>query len=339
MEDALKSTSGLSGKRLALRELRLVYTDALEEHLADGTENSKHSACDIGRWAIAQEIGVTKVVAVHHECVGRILFRLAGSVSCKEGLRRAGDFLAEALSPYEQAHRGSSETIPALRQMNERMEREIQRIALAVHDEAGQLIYAVHLAIATAAEASSPVVHQHLAEIGAMLHRAEQGLRRLSHELRPMILDDLGLTPALQSLAERVSRTTGIAIEFEGSVDHRLDAKVETALYRIVHEALTNVVKHAHAKKVTIELQRDHTMLKCLIRDDGVGFDPAGVGKGQRGLGLAGVRERAAAVGGTLQIKSEPQRGTELLVEIPLRKTTCRSEYSSPMTTPSFARP
>src|SRR6266849_3712422 len=224
-EAVTRSIGDLSGRKLVLRELRLTYSDALEEHLAAGTEISKRRALDIGHWAIG--VGATKVVAVHHECLGKILFRLAGTVSCKEGLRRAGDFLAEALSPYEQAHRGSCETIPALRQMNEKMEREIQRIALAVHDEAGQLLYAVHLAIATAAEASNPTVHQHLAEIGAMLQRAEQGLRRLSHELRPMILDDLGLAPALQSLAERISRTNGIAIEFEGWLEHRLAASVE----------------------------------------------------------------------------------------------------------------
>ena len=192
MSEAVARGRGLSPRRLLLQELRLVYANALEEHLVDGTEASRRQACDIGRWAIAQGIGVLKTAIIHHECLGRILVRLSGSLPFKEGLRRAAEFLAEVLSQYELAHRRSREAVPALRALNEKMEREIQRIALAVHDEAGQLLYAARLAISAAADAASPTVRQRLAEVEAILNRAEQELRQLSHDLRPTILDDLG---------------------------------------------------------------------------------------------------------------------------------------------------
>src|SRR5260370_30606297 len=210
MNEMLGRGSVMPPRKLALRELRLVYADALETYLVDGREAAPRRACEIGRLAIAQGISVLKIATVHHESLGRILIRLSRTVPFKDGLRRAGEFLVDAVSPYELAHRGSREAVLALRQLNEKMEREMQRIALAVHDEAGQLLYAARLAMSTAAEAASPPSQQRMAEIGAILNRAEQELRRVSHDLRPTILDDLGLVPALQFLGERVSRSMGI---------------------------------------------------------------------------------------------------------------------------------
>src|SRR6266550_1636268 len=100
MSEVVARGRGLSPRRLLLQELRLVYTNALETHLVDGTEASRHEACDIARWAIAQGIGVVKIATIHHECLGRILVRLSGSLPFKEGLRRAAEFLAEAISQY-----------------------------------------------------------------------------------------------------------------------------------------------------------------------------------------------------------------------------------------------
>ncbi len=327
MNELFASGSVIPPRKLALRELRLVYPNALETYLVGASEASPRRACEIGRWAIAQGIGVLKLATVHHESLGRILIRLSRTVAFKDGLRRAGEFLADALSPYELAHRGSREAVLALRQLNEKMEREMQRIALAVHDEAGQLLYAARLAMSsTAAEAASPPVQQRMAEIGAILNRAEQELRRVSHDLRPTILDDLGLVPALQFLAERVSKSTGISVHFESFVENRFAANVKTALYRIVQEALTNVTRHSGAKNVTIELRRDLTRLTCLVQDDGVGFDPGVLWSREgRGMGLTGIRDRAVALGGRLQIHSQPHRGTELLVEIPLKRRTYQS--------------
>lgn len=121
-----------------------------------------------------------------------------------------------------------------------------------------------------------------------LLDRIEEHLRRLSHELRPTILDDLGLFPAIEFLAQGVSRRMGLPITMEGSTEGRLPPLIETALYRIVQEALTNVTKHAQATRVTVRLQREVRKICCSIRDDGIGFDVPAVlaRRGERGLGL-----------------------------------------------------
>ena len=106
----------------------------------------------------------------------------------------------------------------------------------------------------------------------------------------------------------------------EGSTEGRLPLSIETALYRIVQEALTNISKHAQATQVRIEFQWEARRIRCVVRDDGIGFDVPSVlhRKGEQGLGLIGIRERLNALGGTLQITSAPGRGTELLITIPL---------------------
>jgi signal transduction histidine kinase len=308
-------------RALSTRDHSALYTGGLKAYMGDPSEGLLRHAYEIGRWAVAQGKGVMEMVTVHHEALGRILRRSSGSASLEE-LRRAGEFFAESLSPYEMAHRGFREAIIALRQLNETMEREIQRIAHDVHDQAGPLFDAARLAMSGVARDLSPAMQERFREIGAILDQAETELRRLSHELRPMILDDLGLVPALQCLADRVSKRASLSVRVESSLAGRQPAHVETALYRIVQEALTNVIRHSGASNVKIELRSDERMkLRCGIHDDGVGFDPAvHSGRGERGLGLVGIRERLNAIGGKLRIRSEPGWGTELFAEIPVEK-------------------
>jgi signal transduction histidine kinase len=220
------------------------------------------------------------------------------------------------------AHRGFRDAISALHQLNETLEQEIQRIAHAVHDEAGQLLVAARLAMSGVARDVSPPIRGRLEEVGTILDQVEQQLRGLSHELRPLILDDLGLVPALQFLAGGISRRTELSIRVQSSLHGRYAPNIETALYRIVQEALTNTAKHARAKNVEIHLTNVAQTLHCLVQDDGVGFEAPQSPSGQHraGLGLVGIRERLAAVGGTLQVDSTVGRGTELLVRIPLEK-------------------
>jgi two-component system sensor histidine kinase UhpB len=255
---------------------------------------------------------------MHHEALARILARTS-SPSAQQ-ISRAGEFFCETLFPYEMAHRGFRQNICALRQLNEALEREIQRIAHSVHDEAGQLLDAAPLTTSGLAQEVNPFLQRRLREVGMILEQADKELRRLSRELRPIILDDLGLVPALQSLAERTARRSNVLVSVESSLEDRVPANIETTLYRVVQEAMTNVAWHSGAKNVKVELSRDaNSNLRCTVRDDGVGFDVASVlsRKGQGGLGLIGIRERLNAVGGTLQIRSGPGRGTELIVDIP----------------------
>jgi two-component system sensor histidine kinase UhpB len=302
------------------RDLEQAYTQALGDYLSNGGEDALHSAYEIGRAGLADGLGVLDMSAMHHAALAQVLQRMSRPDSLKQDLERAQELFGETLSSYEMAHRGFRDAISALHQLNETLEQEIQRIAHAVHDEAGQLLVAARLAMSGVSHELSPSLQGRLQEVGAILDQVEKQLRRLSHELRPTILDDLGLVPALQFLAEGISKRAELAIQIRSSLKGRYAPNVETALYRIIQEALTNVTKHARAKNVEIQLGVVAKHLRCLVHDDGVGFDAPSVlsCKERSGLGLVGIRERLNAVGGTVQIDSAVGRGTELLVKIPV---------------------
>jgi two-component system sensor histidine kinase UhpB len=211
----------------------------------------------------------------------------------------------------------------ALHSLNARLEDEARRIAHALHDEAGQLLASVYLAVAEVAGDLPAPVRPRLEAITALLDQVAEQLRHLSHELRPVILDHLGLIPALEFLAQGVSRRTGLAVTIDASLPGKLPPSIQTALYRILQESLTNVSKHAQARHVSVCLHQDVRTISCSIRDDGVGFDPPAVcaNRDKTGLGLIGIRERLAPLGGTLSIVTGPGRGTTLDIKIPLKNS------------------
>jgi signal transduction histidine kinase len=140
-------------------------------------------------------------------------------------------------------------------------------------------------------------------------------VRRLAVELRPKALDDFGLLPALERLAQTFTEQVGIETDVEASLgDTRLPPEVETALYRLVQEALTNVVKHSRARHVSISLVRRTSSVSAVIEDDGVGFAELS----GDGLGLIGMRERVGLLDGRLEIESRPDHGTTIMAEVPL---------------------
>jgi PAS domain S-box-containing protein len=201
-------------------------------------------------------------------------------------------------------------------------EEESRRIARELHDEAGQVTASIHLALAEIDRELPESARRRLDGVRELLDELEDRLRRLSHELRPTILDDLGLGPALEFLAEGFTARSGIPAAVDGTTKGRLEPVVETAVYRIVQEALTNIARHARATHASIRLSRETKALRCSIRDDGVGLrsDPFAAGpSGRRGLGLLGIRERLDALGGKLNVRSGPGSGTELRVHIPIR--------------------
>src|SRR5712664_1716800 len=295
------------------------YRSALSEYAARSGEAALGRAYDLGRKAMTEGKSLLEIVAIHHEALQGIVREAKKEKRHGELLRASAEFLAESLSPYEMAHRGFQDAVKALRQFNETLEEEIKRIAYAVHDEAGQVLVAVHLALARLA-AELPDKQQQIRELEGLLNKVEQQLRRYSHELRPTVLDDLGWIPAIRFLAESVSKRTHLLIEVKAAFAGRLSGAMETALYRIVQEALTNASKHAKATRVWIQVRRQGRTLCCSIRDDGEGFDAhvAHAEGKRRGLGLIGIRERLNAVGGTLSIHSAPGRGTKLLIRLPL---------------------
>ena len=304
----------------SIRTFEARYAVALRAHIDGGSEMTLLAAYELGRDALASGVGVLQMAALQHATLLDVC-RQAGLPEKVERIIHAAEgFARESLSPFEMAHRGVTDANSALRRINDILEEQIQGIARELHDEAGQLLASVHLALHDVGRDLAPPSRQRLQDVRGLLDRIEEQLRRISHELRPLILDDLGLVPAIQFLGDGVSRRAGIAVIVKGSTKERLPPVVETTLYRIVQEALNNAARHARASNVTVTLQHADGQIRCSISDDGVGLPPAAEGtrQGGRGLGLIGIRERIAPLSGTLQIQSGKRKGTELLVTIPL---------------------
>jgi signal transduction histidine kinase len=303
------------------------YRSAFEEYARRGGEGALGRAYALGRRGIGEKKSLVEIASLHHQALHRALADAQGAACRQDLLAAASEFLAEALSPYEMAHRGVQDAIVALRQLNETLEEEIKRIAYAVHDEAGQLLVAVHLALADVARELPKPQKEQVRRIEELLNQVEKQLRRYSHELRPTVLDDLGWIPAIRFLAEGVSKRANLSIQIKTTVAGRLPGPIEIALYRIVQEALTNAAKHSKASRVWIRIGRKNRLFCCSIEDDGVGFDVRAVqsdGK-RRGLGLIGMKERLNGIGGTLSLDSARGRGTRLLIQLPMEAWNANS--------------
>jgi signal transduction histidine kinase len=297
------------------------YRSALCEYAEGGGEAALRKAYELGRRAIDDGKSLIEIAALHHQALMALVKETKDEERHAANMLRAGaDFLAESLSPYEMAHRGFHDAVKALRQLNETLEEEIKRIAYAVHDEAGQLLVAVHLALAEVSRELPKAQQDSLGGIEQLLNQVETQLRRYSHELRPTVLDDLGWIPAIRFLAEGVSKRTNVPIQIKTTFAGRLPGAVEIALYRLVQEALTNATKHGKPSRVSIQVSRTGPALCCSIQDDGTGFDVRAVesDRGRRGLGLIGMRERLSAIGGTFSIDSAPGHGTKLSIRVPM---------------------
>ena len=206
----------------------------------------------------------------------------------------------------------------AFRRVVEAQELERRRLARELHDETGQALTSIMLGLKSLEDAvDGEDARRSVANLRELVVATLQDVRRLAVELRPKVLDDFGLVPALERLTESFAEQTEIDVRFESGLgDERLPADVETALYRIVQESLTNVVKHAHARVVSIVLARKPDAVALVIEDDGRGFDPAD--KREGGLGLEGIRERVGLLEGKLQVESREGAGTTIVAEVRL---------------------
>jgi len=307
------------------------YRSALWEYVQRGGEAALGRAYELGRRAINEKKSLMEIASLHHRALQGRLAGAEGGACRQKLLAAAAEFLAESLSPYEMAHRGVQDAIAALRQLNETLEEEIKRIAYAVHDEAGQLLVAVHLALADLAHELLEPQKERVERIEELLNQVEKQLRRYSHELRPTVLDDLGWIPAIRFLAEGVSKRANLSVEIKTTAAGRLPGPMEIALYRIVQEALTNAAKHSKADRVWIRIGQKNGIFCCSIEDDGIGFNVRAVqsnGK-RRGLGLIGMKERLNAIGGTLSIDSARGKGTRLLIQLPTEARNANSHRTS----------
>jgi signal transduction histidine kinase len=233
-----------------------------------------------------------------------------------EDVRLAETFAARAAVAVDLSGRVARD---ALRRVVAAQELERRRLARELHDETGQALTSILLGLKGVEDArNEDDVRAATAQLRELVVTTLQDVRRLAVELRPKALDDFGLVPALERLAETFGEQTGIKVELEPQLgDERLPSELETALYRITQEALTNVVKHAQANHVSIVLARREGSVTALIEDDGRGFTPGDTR--EEGLGMLGMQERIALVGGQLTVESSRGGGTTLAVEVPLR--------------------
>ncbi|MGH3015430.1 MAG: GAF domain-containing sensor histidine kinase, partial [Gaiellaceae bacterium] len=265
-----------------------------------------HSALFVPLVARGRGIGV----AIAHDKIG------PGPSFDDDDLRLAETLAQRAAIAVDLSERVSRD---AVRRVVEAQELERARLARELHDETGQALTSILLGLKPLEQtALSDETVAAVASVRELVVSTLQDVRRLAVELRPSALDDFGLVSAVERLAETFREQTGMQVDLETQLgEERLPGAVETALYRIVQEALTNIVKHAEASRVSILLTRKDGSALAVVEDDGLGFDPGAAR--DEGLGLVGMRERVALVGGRLRIESAMGAGATLVAEVPLR--------------------
>lgn len=203
-------------------------------------------------------------------------------------------------------------------------EAERARVARDLHDDVGQALTSVLLALhlvedsLAATSVDLPDARTRVMDVRELVADALRRARQLAFDLRPTVLDDIGLVPALQRLTHDVAERGGVPVELAVTAfgpEERLSPETETVVYRIVQESLTNVVRHAHASHASVTVTGRGAHVRTLIEDDGTGFDPD-QRQPHADLGLEGMTERAALVGGTLQVLSKPGSGTLVVLEV-----------------------
>jgi signal transduction histidine kinase len=212
-----------------------------------------------------------------------------------------------------------------LRQLVHAEEEERRRLSRRLHDQMGQHLAALTLGLQRLepTASSAPEASKRLGDLRALVDRIDHEVRRIAVDLRPASLDDLGLSEAIGQCVREWSERSGVPADFQaiGLSDRPLSPSVETALYRVVQEALTNVLKHARATRVSVVAERREGEVRLIVEDDGAGFDGETVrgrkDRRERGLGLVGIREGVQTLGGTVTVESAPSRGTSVFVRIP----------------------
>ena len=323
------------------------YSEALQDYLKQPREMGLRRAGELGRDAMLGGLGVQEMSAIHHESVSRLLSGILNddeykdrgndanpgpcedrspslkSIAAQEiapALTAASNFFAESMSPFEVDRREFRRSNTALRYQNGKLEDRVSRVSRVVFDEAEQLLAAAGLAL-DRANCQLPARRAHLDEVQNLLDRLGEQLASCSGDLRPRVLEDLGLSAAIQSLSRRVQAVAQIDIVADTvseTVAGPLPPEVGTALYRAVQEALTNVVRHARANHVKIRLCHKGGWVQCSVRDDGIGFDPSRLfsGTAEPGSGLISIWESLRLIGGTLAIHSSSGSGTEVAMTV-----------------------
>lgn len=305
-------------QRSAVRAIDEQYRSALLEYVTSRKEAALVDGYELGRRALSEGLGVLEMIGIHSRAVAAIIAGQHSAHEREQMLDAQTSFAIEALSPFEMAHRAFQDANAMLRKLNDVLEGQAKRIASELHNEAGQLLATVHVALADAARDLPEEKTIHIAMVRNLLVEIEDRLRNLSYDLRPSVLEDLGLCAALELLADGVSKRWGLPVTVNASIEDYIPASIENTVYRIAQEALTNAAKHAQASQAEIELRQARRTLVCSVRDNGVGIDDTAALRKRRGLGLTEIRERVAALGGVVRLGLNNERGTDLTIEIPM---------------------
>lgn len=271
----------------------------------------------------ARELGITTALyvplIVHGEAIGVVAAhdKLGDDAHFDDDdLRLSESLAARAAIAVDLSERVTRD---GMRKVVEAQELERKRLARELHDETGQALTSILLGLKSLEQAlDSDEAREGVASLRDLVVSTLQDVRRLAVELRPSALDDFGLAPALERLVDTYGRQAAVPVHLEIRLgDDRLPAEIETTLYRMVQEALTNVAKHADATSISIVLTRTASSVRLVVEDDGAGFEPGGARGG--GLGLPGMRERVALLDGRLRVESAHGKGTTLVAEVPVR--------------------
>jgi len=286
----------------ALRQLTEVYQHALQKS-------------EVG-FARSRQSAVRRLALVLGLCV------VVGILVSAFSLRHAGALERQALRQFEEVAKAKHDLQDLSARLLDIQEEERRRLSRGLHDEIGQTLTALRIEISNAlGKAAAPEVRERLERARALAERCVQTIRHISLVLRPALLDDLGLAPALQWQIEDFIRRSGIAAELsEEGVAEGLPDLLKTTVYRVLQEALNNCEKHAHASQVWVAVRQADGAMTLDVRDDGRGFEVSAQGMPARGegLGLLGMRERAARLGGTLTVESAPGKGARVTLSVPV---------------------
>ena len=228
--------------------------------------------------------------------------------------------------------RDVTETKMLRKRIRESEEGYRKQISRELHDGIGQALNTMGLYVSLAkatVEEDQQAALGHLSRLESLLERTVEETHRLAMNMRPFLLDDMGLVPALRFLYEDFGARTGIAVNLETNLADKVgDRDVESALYRMTQEALSNIEKHASATQTTIELDQRDSRFILLIKDNGSGFDVREASN--KGMGLIGMQERASLLGGHVAIKSKRNQGTKVRIELICKNFTERDVGSCP---------
>jgi PAS domain S-box-containing protein len=247
-----------------------------------------------------------------------------GQLICNEAgkpVRAIG--MAQDITERKRAEKELEKANHRLRFLSRRLfylqEEERRHLARELHDEVGQALTAAKINLQAAMKESDGAKSKRIDETTAILERLLGQVRQISLDLRPSTLDDLGLVPALRSLLDQQGRRASVAVHFSAkNVPENLDPEIQTTCFRIAQEAITNAVRHANATRIDVDLGCENGTLRLQVRDNGKGFDADSAQAQTVGLGLIGIRERAALVDARARIISSPNKGTMVEVSLPL---------------------